>query len=102
MFLSGEKLRQNVRSWLSSPDPSINHKIACESRYTGTAAWFLQGDTFSEWMLSEPSSLLWIHGKRSLSPTLLVLQRLIILPYVAGAGKSILWYVDCDFSIFLP
>ena len=30
--------------------------------------WFIQGDTFSEWKWSKTKFLLWIHGKRSLSP----------------------------------
>ena len=46
----------------------MNHKIACELRHMGTTVWFVQGDTFSEWKWSKTSSLLWIHGKRSLSP----------------------------------
>jgi hypothetical protein len=76
----------------------MNHKIACESRYTGTAAWFLQGDTFSEWILSERNSLLWIHGKCPLFPALPHLYRLNTL--VAGAGKSVLWYVKLSLFMY--
>jgi hypothetical protein len=65
--LAGDKLQQDVRNWLSPPDPSKNHIIARESHQKGTASWFADGDLFSEWKTSGPSSLLWIHGKRELS-----------------------------------
>src|SRR6266851_8301597 len=60
----GAKLQQDIRTWLSPPDPWKNHNIACGSRHPGTGMWFVQGDAFSEWKSSGPSSLLWIHGKR--------------------------------------
>jgi len=54
----------NVRSWLSPPDPSINHNIACRDHLEGTASWFIQSDSYKEWTATGP--LLWIHGKRTL------------------------------------
>lgn len=56
------QLRQDLRHWLSAPDPSINHNIARAVHHEGTATWFFQGDIFLEWK-SNPS-LLWIYGKR--------------------------------------
>ena len=65
--LTGDDLQQDIFKWLSPPDPWKNHHIACESRHRGSAAWFIQGNTFSQWKASEAhSSLLWVHGKRSL------------------------------------
>jgi len=64
--MAGDELQRDLRNWLSPPDPWKNHHIACESHHEGTAAWFLEGETFSEWKASGPSSLLWIHGKREL------------------------------------
>ena len=62
-------MEQDIRRWLSPPDPWKNHNIACKSRHRGSAAWFLQGDTYSKWKASEtPGSLLWVHGKRPLTP----------------------------------
>jgi len=66
--VAGDKLQQDICRWLSPPDPWQNHHIARESYHTGTAAWFIQGNTFSEWKSAPPSSLLWIHGKRALPP----------------------------------
>ena len=66
--LAGDKLLHDIRNWLSPPDPWKNHNIARDSRHEGTATWFVQGDIFSEWKSSGPSSLLWIHGKRQSLP----------------------------------
>ena len=58
----GDKLRKDVRKWLSPPDPSINHNIACEAHHRGTATWFTHGAAYENWKAR--GSLLWIHGKR--------------------------------------
>ena len=64
----GDNLERDVRKWLSPPDPWKNHNISCELRHQGSAAWFVQGNTFFEWKASEiPGSLLWVHGKRPLA-----------------------------------
>jgi hypothetical protein len=76
LFMAGGKLEWRVQSWLSPPDPWKNHNIACKSRHRGSAAWFVQGNMFSEWKASEArGSLLWVHGKRQ-STFLTLLQRL--------------------------
>jgi hypothetical protein len=62
--LAGDKLQQDIHHWLSPPDPWKNHNTARESHHEGTAAWFIHGNSFSEWKSSAPKSLLWIHGKR--------------------------------------
>ena len=61
-FLVGTQSRESHRNWLSPPDPSTNHNIACAVHLIGTATWFLQGNTFQKW--KSVGSLLWIHGKR--------------------------------------
>ena len=61
-LLVGSQLRKSLRKWLSPPDPSTNHNIACGAHLNGTAKWLLQGSIFQKWKSS--SSLLWIHGKR--------------------------------------
>ncbi|KAI0301685.1 hypothetical protein B0F90DRAFT_288549 [Multifurca ochricompacta] len=65
------QLQQDLRRWLSPPDPSINHNIARATHHSGTASWFFQGSIFNDWKSS--GSLLWVHGK-------------------PGSGKSILWF----------
>jgi hypothetical protein len=92
--LAGDKLLKDVRNWLSAPDPWENHNIARESGCHGTAEWFIQDNTFSEWKASDLGSLLWIHGKRLLSPAFTCFQRLTVFPLLlAGAGKTVLWYI---------
>jgi hypothetical protein len=61
-ILSGNQLRKSIYKWLSPPDPSTNHNIACGTRNKKTAAWFFQGSIFQEWKTT--GSFLWIHGKR--------------------------------------
>jgi len=63
ILVSGSQLRQDLRRWLSPPDPSTNHNIACGARHKGTADWFFQGSIFREWRSA--GSLLWVHGKRT-------------------------------------
>lgn len=59
---TANQLRDNFQTWLSPPNPSINHNIACKAHHKGTAQWFLGGSIFNEWKAT--GSLLWIHGKR--------------------------------------
>jgi hypothetical protein len=112
------KLQQDMRSWLSPPDPWMNHKIACELRHTGTSAWFVEGDTFSEWKWSKTSSVLWIHGKRSLSPAFVAIVETDSFsafsrhrkdhPLVCGLldffrlGNLLGWLVPQSFRILTP
>jgi hypothetical protein len=62
--LTGDEMQQNIRGWLSAPDPWKNHNIARGSQHDGTAAWWIQGETFQQWKYSDESSFIWIHGKR--------------------------------------
>ena len=66
-IISENQLRENIHKWLSPPDPSTNHNIACSTHHKKTATWFFQGSIFREW--KSTGSLLWIHGKRTPGPT---------------------------------
>jgi hypothetical protein len=63
-WLTGDQVQNDIRNWLSPPNPWKSHSINRESYHNGTAIWFVEGNTFAEWKSSGPSSLLWIHGKR--------------------------------------
>ena len=65
IIITGSQLRQDLRRWLSPPDPSTNHNIACNAHHTGTATWFFEGETYKEWKSTGSESPLWIHGKRA-------------------------------------
>jgi hypothetical protein len=88
---SGNQLRESIHKWLSPPDPSTNHNIACGTHQKKTATWFFEGSIFREW--KSTGSFLWIHGKRLPYPlsTRLPLMASCI---VAGSGKSVFWFVD--------
>ena len=60
--LVGEQVRESLRTWVTLPDPSMNHTIACGIQHDGSAQWFFRGGIFSEW--KSTGSLLWIYGKR--------------------------------------
>jgi archaellum component FlaC len=66
LLLSGKQLRESTHKWLSPPDPSTNHNIACGTHHKKTATWFFQGGMYQEWKAT--GSFLWIHGKRSSVP----------------------------------
>ena len=80
---------QLLRTWLSAPDPSIDHNIACKTQHNGTAKWFIQSSTFRDW--KKNGSLLWVHGNRTFSRSFLSLTIDSFSDFAAGAGKSILW-----------
>ena len=89
-MLTENLLREKSQKWLSSPDPSTNHNIARKAHHKGTASWFFQSRIYEEWKSSP--SFLWIHGKRTFfSPSL---SYILLTPiFVAGSGKSVLWFV---------
>ena len=59
---SGSQLRESIYRWLSPPDPSTNHNIACSTHHKKPASWFFKGSIFQDW--KSTGSLLWLHGKR--------------------------------------
>ena len=63
---AGRQVRESLRKWVTPPDPSTNHTIACGIQHDGSAQWFFRGSIFSDWKSN--SSLLWIYGKRMCFP----------------------------------
>ncbi|KAI0296783.1 hypothetical protein B0F90DRAFT_1819791 [Multifurca ochricompacta] len=49
-----DQLVKDVQVWLSPVDPSESHNMTRKAHHPGTAAWFIQGDTFSEWKRRVP------------------------------------------------
>jgi len=89
---TGKQMQAEVRIWLSPPDPSINHNVACGKRLEGTAMWIIQDSKFNEW--KKRSSLLWIRGIREFIPPSQPFMTVNPFPDLsAGSGKSILWCV---------
>jgi hypothetical protein len=67
----GNESRKDLRRWIDAPDPSSNLYIASDAHHEGTAAWCTEGKTFADWM--ESGSLLWIHGKRKYTITVVLI-----------------------------
>jgi len=89
---TGKQIQAEFRTWLSPPNPSVNHNIACDIQHEGTAMWFIQGIKFDEW--KKNGSLLWIRGNREIFPPSQPFMTVnIFLDLSAGSGKSILWCV---------
>ena len=51
---------ESLLRWLSPPDPSTTHNIACDAHHNGTALWFLQSSIFNQW--KSGSSFCWLYG----------------------------------------
>ncbi|KAH8992263.1 hypothetical protein EDB86DRAFT_3244414, partial [Lactarius hatsudake] len=39
-----DRQRQELRRWVSPPDPSTNHNITCDTSHKQTATWFFEGN----------------------------------------------------------
>ena len=83
-----QQLLKDLRGWLTPPDPSTNHNSACNSHHERTAAWVFNKNVYKEW---ESSGSLWIHGK-GLYLYSGVHMSLMTPTFIAGSGKSILWF----------
>ena len=84
-ILPENQLRDSIHRWLSPPDPSTNHNIACGTHHKKTASWFFEGSIFREW--KSTGSLLWIHGKR-LSRPLSILTLSNAISYCSWLGQK--------------
>lgn len=59
-----------LKAWLSSPDPSTNFTQALGCRLEGTGQWLLQSQEYSTWR-TEKNSFLWLRGKTGCGKTIL-------------------------------
>ena len=87
-MIVGKELLQDLRGWLSPPDASTNHNIACDAQHERTSGWLFKEIIFEEW--ESKGSLLWIHGKRTFLSGGVQLH--LTASFVAGSGKSVLWF----------
>ncbi|KAH8993115.1 hypothetical protein EDB92DRAFT_434648 [Lactarius akahatsu] len=88
--LKWNQLRESLRRWVTPPDPSTNHNLACDIRHGGTAEWFFQGNIFGEW--NSVGSLLWIYGKPGSGKSILcstIIQEIVNL---REAGSALAYF----------
>ncbi|KAI9443759.1 hypothetical protein BJY52DRAFT_1157105 [Lactarius psammicola] len=91
---TGNQLRESLRRWVTPPDPSTNHNIACDIHHGGTSEWFFQGKTIEEW--KSTGSLLWIYGKPGSGKSILcstIVQDIVTL-YETGSALMAYFYFD--------
>ncbi|KAH9172799.1 ankyrin repeat-containing domain protein [Lactarius sanguifluus] len=90
-----KEMLQNLKGWLSPPDPSTNYAVGLRDLHEETATWFLEGRIFQEW--HSTGSLLWIHGKPGSGKSILcstIIQRIISL---CDDGRASVAYFYFDF-----
>ena len=89
-------MQEKLRSWLSPPDPSVNHNTACKTQYDGTAAWFIRSSSFQDW--KNNGSLLWVRGNRTplepFQPSCILIYSLIAQQVLEKAFCGAL-FLDC-------
>ena len=98
-IFTGNQLRDSLLRWLSPPDSSINHNIACKAHHNGTAQWFLQGSVFSQWKSTDP--FLWIYGKRVLLLAFTMRRPLIISCLYSRFGEKCRLVRPLTHSVFV-
>ncbi|KAI0276991.1 hypothetical protein BGY98DRAFT_659186 [Russula aff. rugulosa BPL654] len=94
-IISENQLRESIHKWLSSPDSSTNHNIACGTHHKKTATWFFQGNIYKEWKLK--GSLLWIHGKPGSGKSILCSTVIEDIKAVCDTGQASMAYFYFDF-----
>ncbi|KAI0297634.1 hypothetical protein BC826DRAFT_951451 [Russula brevipes] len=92
---SREQFRQDLRKWLSPPDPSTSHNAARRAQHEGTTTWFFQGCTYNQW--KSTASLLWIYGKPGSGKSILCSALIEDMMALRKAGSASTAYFYCDF-----
>ncbi|KAF8486721.1 hypothetical protein F5888DRAFT_164352 [Russula emetica] len=89
------QLRESIHKWLSPPDPSTNHNIACGTHHKKAATWFFEGNIYQEW--KSKGSLLWIHGKPGSGKSILCSTVIEDIKALCDAGQASMAYFYFDF-----
>jgi len=64
------KVDEDVRRWLSPPDPSVNHNRALMARHEGTGKWLLLREDFREWKATD-CGVYWLYALGAHCPYIL-------------------------------
>jgi hypothetical protein len=98
-IFTGNQLKDNLLRWLSPPDPSTNHHIACKAHHNGTTKWFFQGSVFNQW--KSTGFFLWVHGKRALL-LIFAMRSPLITPCFYSRFRKKRCLVRSSSNFFLP
>ena len=92
-------MQDDLRNWLSPPDPAMNHNIACKSRLDGTAEWSLKDNTFKRWKSTKSTdTLLHVDSRETCVRFFALLLPLLMISHMARSGKSVFWFVFLSYS----
>ncbi|KAJ4855535.1 ankyrin repeats (3 copies) domain-containing protein [Trichoderma breve] len=80
---------QELRRWLSPPNPSENYNNGIKHRYGDSGQWFLQSREYSLWK-SRPNSFLWLQGIPGCGKT--VLSSIIVKDLEDNNVKNALYF----------
>ncbi|KAL6808739.1 pfs domain-containing protein [Trichoderma camerunense] len=80
---------QELRRWLSPPNPSENYNNGIKQRHGDSGQWFLQSEEYSSWK-SRPNSFLWLQGIPGCGKT--VLSSTIVKDLKDGNVNSVLYF----------
>ena len=64
------RLQDNLRTWLSAPDPSVNQNAASKKCQKDTGRWLLANPAYLDWR-DRPDSFLWLQGFAGCGKTIL-------------------------------
>lgn len=95
---SDEKLDQ-IRHWLSAPDPHTNYKKALKLRLANTGVWLLKSPQYVTWKANSSSCWIWLHGIPGCGKT--VLSSTVIedvLHYCSAVSDKAIAYFYFDFK----
>jgi hypothetical protein len=68
--LANRSQANEVRQWLSPPDPSTDFHEALKQRHANTGKWFLEGKKYHDWRTT-PHAFLWLHARPGAGKTVL-------------------------------
>ncbi|KAH9015402.1 hypothetical protein EDB85DRAFT_2295638 [Lactarius pseudohatsudake] len=94
--LNWNKLRKDLRKWVTPLDPSVNYNTASGAHHEGTAEWCTKGNTLANWRAS--GSLLWIHGKPGSGKSILSSAIIRGIKPLSNTGSVFLAYFYFDFK----
>lgn len=83
--------RNELKTWLSPPDPWTNHKTAKDLRLSETGLWCLESTQYRDWK-SNNSSVLWLHGIVGCGKT--VLSSTIVEDLRVSGNTVLIFYFD--------
>lgn len=93
-----DQRHENIRRWLSAPDPSSNYNKALKHRHGNSGDWFLGNIAYKDW-LSDSGSLLWLYGIPGCGKTILsstIIQATV--EYCNSQINSVVLYFYFDFN----